>query len=136
MIATPRSRLSADDFFTGFFAALTMKRCKTVSRQGQTFDSALADTFDTFQKHAKELDIDLGFRIRLNPIHHDSVVVRDGIAGAARRDLVSLDNPIYQNIRLKLSEEEARKLLERLPGGQELFAGLVEQFFDVYEKRG
>jgi hypothetical protein len=136
MIATARSRISADDFFTGFFAALAIKRCKTVSRRGEAFDRALAETFVEFQKRAAQMDIDLGFRIRLNPIHGDSVAVRDGIAGAARRDLVSLDNPIYQNIRLKLSEEEGYKLLANLPGGKELFPDLIESFLDRYENRG
>jgi hypothetical protein len=136
MNATTRSRISADDFFTGFFAALAAKRCKTVSHRGQAFDRALAETFIEFQKRAAQMDIDLGFRIRLNPIHGDSVVVRDGIAGAARRDLVSLDNPIYQNIRLKLSEEEGHKLLANLPGGEELFPDLIESFLDHYENRG
>jgi hypothetical protein len=135
MIATTFSRISADDFFTGFFAALAVKRCKTVSRRGLAFDRALAETFAEFQKRAAEKDIDLGFRIRLNPVHGDSVAVRDGIATAARRDLVSLDNPIYQNIRLKLSEDEGHELLARLPGGEPLFSGLAESFLDHYENQ-
>jgi hypothetical protein len=136
MTATTRNRISADDFFTGFFAALAIKRCKTVSRRGQEFDRALAETFTEFQERAAQMDIDLGFRIRLNPIHGDSVAVRDGIAVAARRDLVSLDNPIYQNIRLKLSEEEGHKLLANLPGGEQLFPDLIKSFLDRYENRG
>jgi hypothetical protein len=136
MTAITRNRFSADDFFTGFFAALATRRCKAVARRGQEFDRALAETFTEFQERAAKRDIDLGFRIRLNPIHGDSVAVRDGIAGAARRDLVSLDNPIYQNIRLKLSEEEGHKLLANLPWGEELFPSLVESFLDHYENRG
>lgn len=135
MTAFTRNRISADDFFTGFFAELAIKHCKTVSRRGQEFDRALAETFTEFQKRAAQMDIDLGFRIRLDPIHGDSVAVRDGIAGAARRDLVSLDNPIYQNIRLKLSEEEGHKLLANLPGGEELFPDLIESFLDRYQNR-
>jgi hypothetical protein len=136
MIAAARNRISADDFFTGFFAALAIKRYKTVSRRGQEFDRAMAETFVEFQKRAAEMDFDLGFRIRLDPIHGDSVAVRDGIAGAARRDLVSLDNPIYQNMRLKLSEEEGHKLLANLPRREELFLNLVESFLNRYENRG
>ncbi len=41
-----------------------------------------------------------------------------------------LDNPIYQNIRLKLSEEGGHKLLANLPGGKELFPDLIESFLD------
>lgn len=133
MISDVRERISADDFFTGLFAALAIKHCKTVSRRGQAFDKALAEAFENFQKHAEKIDVDLGFRIRLDPIHGDSVAVRDGIAGAARRDLVSLDNPIYQTIRLKLSEAEGESLLASLPKGKELFCKLADVFLDCYE---
>ena len=128
-----RNMVTADDFFTGFFAALAARGWRTVARRGQLFDQALAEAFADMSRAAAERDIDLGFRIRLNPIHGDSVAVRDGIANAVRRDLVSLDNPVYQMIRLKMSRDEGNRLLSDLRGGEEFYRQLVDKFLDHYE---
>jgi hypothetical protein len=128
--------LTADDFFTGFFASLAVKRYETVSRADQTFDRALAEAFNNFRETAEKEHIQVAFRIRLHPIHCDSIAVRDGIAMAVRRDLISLDNPVYQTIRVKLSKDEGDKILQELPGGENLFGQLVDTFLQYYRRAG
>jgi hypothetical protein len=134
MVALTNDTLTADDFFTGFFAALAVKKYETVARGGQSFDRALADAFENFRMLADGQKLRVGFRIRLHPIHGDSIAIRDGIAMAVRRDLISLDNPVYQTIRVKLSEEEGEEILQDIPGGKELFSRLVDGFLEQYQR--
>jgi hypothetical protein len=128
-----RPTITADDFFTGLFAALAVRHIPVVSRRGRRFDEALAKAFEGFRAQSEQQNIGVGFRIRLHPIHGDSVAVRDGIAMAVRRDLISLDNPVYQKIRLKLSSEEGAAILDQMSGEKELFQALADSFLQQYQ---
>lgn len=125
--------LTADDFFTGLFASLAIRHVGQLSLRRDVFDRASAGAFEEFQRLARERNVELGFRIRLHPTHGDSITVRDSLANAAQRDLVSFDNPEYQDIRLKIGVTEARAILSAMPGGLELFNGLADSFMDHYD---
>lgn len=125
-------RVTADDFFTGLFAALALRGTSTVSLRGDRFDRAVEHVFDTFRDRATHLGFNIRFRIRTDRFHNDSAVVRDSITAAAQRDLISLDNPEFQDIRLKISTNEANAILESVPGGETIFAPLAEQFMKEY----
>ncbi len=122
------NRITADDFFTGLFSALALRGLTTLSLRDDAFDKAVADTFNKLQRLAATEDLNVRFRIRLHPLHGDSAIVRDSITNAVKRDLISLDNPVYQDIRLKLNRSEAEQYLSELPGGAPLFEQLVEEF--------
>ncbi|HYR61008.1 MAG TPA: hypothetical protein VEM37_06585, partial [Nitrospiraceae bacterium] len=87
-----------------------------------------AFVFQKLTKLSSEKSIDVRFRIRLHPIHGDSATVRDSITNAAQRDLISLDNPEYQDMRIKIGKQDADKMLSTIPGGKELFDILSEEF--------
>ena len=126
-------RINADDFFTGLFAALRLKGCETFSLRNDQFDSALFSVFQKLYKIANERSLDVRFRIRPHPIHGDSATVRDCITNAAQRDLISLDNPEYQDIRIKIGEEDATQMLSLIPGGKELFDILSQEILERSE---
>jgi len=121
-------KLTADDFFTGLFASLKLRGVQTFSLRNDKFDSVLAFVFQKLTKLSSEKSIDVRFRIRLHPIHGDSATVRDSITNAAQRDLISLDNPEYQDMRIKIGKQDADKMLSTIPGGKELFDILSEEF--------
>lgn len=124
--------LTVDDFLTGLIAGLASRSVATVSLRGESFYQAIEQTFDRLRSEATARDLDLRFRVFRDPIYGDSAIVRDAISGAVQRDLVSLDNPEYLDMRLKVGPEEALLLLERLPGGQELFLRLADEFLHQY----
>ena len=124
--------LTSDDFFTGLFSALALKGHSTISLRLERFDSAVAKVFEALRGAAAERKIALRFRVRLHPVHGDSPTIRDSITNAAQRDLISLDNPEYQDIRLKIADEDARVYLKGLPGGQDLFDKLADEFLQQY----
>jgi hypothetical protein len=130
-VACPRT-LSADDFFTGFFAALAARGAQTVARRGPDFDRSLASAFTIFRDASRALGLSVTFYVRPHPVYQDSITVRDGIASAVRRGLISLDNPTFQRIRLKINPDEGRSILEDMPGGGELYVRLASNFLSEY----
>ena len=127
--------ITVDDFFTGLFAALTLKDREgaSYSIRNERFDQAVELVFRYLCDHAEENGLDLRFRIRRHQLHQDSAIVRDAIYAAAGRDLVSLENPEYQDLRLKLSKNQASKLLDsRFREERNLFLHLADEFVGHY----
>jgi hypothetical protein len=130
------SRMTADDFFAGLFAALAIRGLTSFSIRIDQFDPIVKGVFDGLAQRAEEADIKLRFRIKPHPLHQDSLTIQGALARAAQRDLISFDNPEYQDIRIKLADDEAQRVLEGLPGGEDLYNGLAEEFVEAYSGAG
>ena len=124
-------RLSPDDFFTGLFAALAEKGGTTFSLRTARFDEAVVCAYDLFERQASAEGYRIRFRVALHPLHGESGVVREGITRAAQRDLVSLDNPEFQDLRLKLGPSTAPAYLESL-GSPDLYRNAARVFLEKY----
>lgn len=125
--------LTARSFFTGFFSELALRGYTTVSIRNERFDQALGSVFKKLMELEEPLDLDVMFRIRPHSVHGDSVTVRNEITSAAQRDIISLDNPEYQDIRLKIGREEAETYLSEIPGGRNLFVTLADEFLEQFQ---
>lgn len=126
------SRITADDFFAGLFAALAKRGENTLSIRVDQFDPVIKSVFDFLAEKAEDEDVQLRFRIKPHPIHRDSLTIQGALARAAQRDLISFDNPEYQDIRIKLGSDEARRILEGLPGAPDLYDRLADRFVSGY----
>ena len=129
------TKVTADDFFTGLLAGLAQGETQVWSLRGSRFDAAVALAFDVFSEMAPLSNLDVMFRIRTHKMHGDSVVVRDSLYSAAQRDLVSLDNPEFQTVRLKIGRSDGSQLLEHVPGGPHVFSKIADAFREAYEKQ-
>jgi len=129
----PMVKLTADDFFTGLFAALVRTGLPGLSIRGSRFDESIAGVFDKLRESAPEKDLDIRFRIRLHKFHNDSIATRNAVYSAAQNGLVSLENPEYQDMRFKINEREADELLKKVPGGKELYSDLAKEFLSRYD---
>lgn len=126
-------KLTADDFFTGLFSALASEGLVVISIRGDRFDKAVAEAFNKLQELASEKDIDVRFRVRLHQFHNDSITIRNALYSAAQQGLISLDNPEYQDIRFKIKRTQASEILKTIPGGEDLFSELAEDFRKNYD---
>lgn len=127
-------RLTADDFFTGLFAALALKGRSMLTLRSTSFDEAVDSVYRDLRDRAEDVGVDVRFRIFLHPLYGDSTTIRDSITRAAQRDLISLANPEYQDIHLKLNQESAELFLASLPVGPELYLGLADRFLASYQE--
>lgn len=120
--------LTSDDFMSGLLAALATEGQRALSIRGEGFYERVAKAFNLLQERKGDYDIDVRFWISQHPLHGDSPVVRDAISAAVKHDLVSLDNPEYQDIRIKMNADVAKRILAGLPGGRPLFTELAREF--------
>lgn len=121
-------RITADDFFTGLMAALAVRNKNRFSLRGQVFYQAIETAYKRLRVLAPTYEAKVPFRIILDPIHRDSAQIRETLTRAAQRNLVSLDNPEFQDVRLKISAEEAQTVLAHLPGSPDLYSELAQEF--------
>jgi hypothetical protein len=124
--------LTVDDFVTGLLAALACRGVRVISIRGEEFYEAMARAYQALETIAGREGIEPRFAVFLDPLHGDSPVVREAISAVVVRDLASLDNPEYQDLRLKIFEEQATMLLQSLPGGPSLYERIAEAFIQSY----
>lgn len=124
--------LTLDDFITGLLAALASEGVAVISIREQEFYSAVEAAYELLTERADELHIELLFHVAVSRVYQDSPDVREALTRAVQRDLVSLDNPEYQDLRLKVSGDEALGYLTDLPGGHALFVELAHNFTSHY----
>lgn len=125
------TRLSFDNFFIGLLAGLVYRGRKAVSIRGDQFDRTVAQVVDDFVgRHGR--DVDLRFRLHPHYVHGYSSTVRDAIAAATQADLISLDNPEYQDMRFKIDHDDAEEILDDLPLGRDAYLELADDFLRAY----
>ena len=106
-MSSTATEMRADGFIATLLAGLALRDVEALSIRGTEFDSAAKRVFDLLRyKHAPAHSIDLRFRVYLDQIYGDSPVVREALSQAAQSDLIALDDPEYQNLRIKLNSKE------------------------------
>jgi hypothetical protein len=127
-----KSDVTLDDFMTGLIAGLAELGVSVVSIRGNAFYTAVVEAFQVFEGQARTAHLRPRFWLSLNKVYGDSPDVRDALTRAVQRDLVSLDNPEYQDMRLKITSADAELYLESLPGESELYVDAAKKFQAAY----
>lgn len=120
--------VTLDDFMTGLVATCAKRGLATLSLRGDRFFEAMAAGYDELVRSAVTSELDVRFVIVLDDLYGDSPVVREAVAGAVQRDLISLDNPEFQDLRIKFSPDVADRLLADLPGGREIYESITDAY--------
>lgn len=131
-LPAPTTRITLNDFMTGFLAALAARRVSVVSIRDTEFYAAVVSTFNELERAAEDRNLRLKFWLTQDTTHGDAPEVREGITKAVQRDLVSLDNPTYTQMRLKITESDAQRYLDSVPGDADLYLNLADVFMRAY----
>jgi len=123
------TRITKADFFSGIFAVVALSGHKGLFFN-KAFDEDVARIFQELMEHAKQRGIDMGFRIRLHPFHGDSETIHKGVFAAVQRGIISVDTPENSIIRIKLSQDEARVILNNITGGK-LFIDFADRIIMI-----
>ena len=126
------SAISENDFFAGMMAALKIEGFDTISLRGGRFDAAMARAAERLQNVAPERGYEMEFRIKPHPIHGSSATLRACVSAAVQADIVGLLNPEYQDLQLKIDDGEAHRMLQWLPGSEDLYLELAKEFDRAY----
>jgi len=122
--------LTLDQFMSGLLAGLALEDRRVVSIKGDAFYARVVNVFNRLEERKGDFDVEPTFWITQHPFHGDSPAVRQAISGAVKSNLVSLDNPEYQDMRLRITPAQARTLLRRIPGGEDLYRELAREFLE------
>jgi len=127
-------RLTRNEFFCGFFAALALQGHTIIYHfEGTHFHKTMAQVFKSLTERTERYGLDVRFRIRPHSIHGDSTTIHDGINFALSTGLITTDSPAWPpTIRIHLSPDEAERLLAGLPGNKQLYIDLAKEFLDSY----
>lgn len=124
--------ITLDDFITGLVAGLAKRDRRIISIRNTNFYGAVIATFTDLQSWAKQNGADVDFWLAQNPFHGDSPDVRNGLTRAVQDDLISLDNPTYQRMRIQITPSMADDYLRALAGGSSLYEHLTDRFLQEY----
>lgn len=127
----PRRVITMDDFITGLIAALAGAGVENISMRDAQFIEAVAASYMTLAKAAPE-NVTVNFTVAVNDVYGDSPDIRQAITRAVQRDLVSLDNPHYQRMTLKIGRGFADQCLATLPGAPDLYRDAAKEFLTHY----
>jgi hypothetical protein len=125
-------KITAAEFFGGFFCALRLTASNDQFECGDRLNNAIRSAFDVFRIRCKENGLEPNFRIKLDEIHGDSGTIEEGLLTGIRSDLIGLDNPDFQKFRMKVTQKEAETLLSKLPGSAAIYRSAVEKFLSEY----
>lgn len=125
--------LTSEQFLAGILAVLAQRDWSGISMRGDRFDRASAAAYSCLEDIADSYGVKPRFYVVQDPAYGESPVIRDAITHLAQWDIVSLDNPEYQDVRLKMSPGYAQAVLSRLDLNPDLFAKLADTFVSTYE---
>src|SRR4051794_27728527 len=91
------ARLSSEEFLAGILASLALRNWDRISIRSGRFDRASAAAFAELERVADQFRVRPRFYVVPDGSYADSTVMRDAIARLAQWDLVSLDNPEFQD---------------------------------------
>lgn len=127
--------LYLSDLLTGLLAGLALQKISALSIRNNLFDRALARLVDhDLSSEATKQGFVVKFRVKPHDLHGDSSAVQRALYEAAQRDLISLDNPEFQDIRLKITPSEARSYFAGLPGTPEMYEMLSAKLLEYYQE--
>lgn len=136
MTATVRAArpvITLDDFITGLLAGLAKRRKRVIPLREAFYTGAVA-SYRELAEWSKDGAAEVSFWVNQDRYHGDSPAIRTGITEAVQRDLVSLDNPTYQRMRIKIAPDIADRYLDKLPGGVALYDHLTDIFLNAYKE--
>ena len=110
------------DFMRGLMAALALRGIKVLPNEEVSLSKAFSRAY---QKLEQENQFNIRFRIKLNPIHQDSLAAIDGLYHLAKMKVISSDSEF---IYLKIQGEEALSLFNSIPGDKEMYDRLTVSF--------
>lgn len=126
-----RNILTADQFVAGIFSVLALKHRKSFVLRDTQLDEMFEHAFKDLASKEEELDVTPNFTFFIDPLHGDSVSLRQTLLAAKEKELIALNNPTFHTFEIKVDDERARRYLSKVPLSEEFLTGIVDRHFAV-----
>lgn len=124
-----RNILTADQFVAGIISVLALNDRKCFKLRDTELDQKFEHAFEMLVAREKDLDVTPNFTFFLDPIHGDSVSLRETLLAAKEKELISLNNPTFHTFDIRIDDERARRYLTKVPLPTEFLEDVVNQCF-------
>lgn len=121
--------LTADQFVAGLIAVLALKDRKHFVLKDSELDEKFEHAFDDLLTKEDEFGITTNFTFYTDPLHGDSVSLRETLLAAREKELISLNNPTFHTFEIKLDDRRAQRYLENLPLPRMFLNEVVDKYF-------
>lgn len=135
-------RVNESDVFCGMIYGLVLRggisafNPDKYGQQGYAFDNACHAVFEIVAQACVDQDLDLRFRVFLDPVFGTSQLVREQIGTWQMLGITHIrlpyDGLIHINVNEDLAEMCLRKICERTTFTREFFIELASEFLRVY----
>jgi len=126
-----RNILTADQFVAGVISVLALKNRKTFMLHDTQLDDMFHSAFRDLAAKEDVLDVTPNFTFFIDPLHGDSVSLRQTLLAAKEKGLIALNNPTFHTFEIKVNDERARKYLTKIPLSEEFLTSIVDRHFAV-----
>lgn len=124
-----RNLLTADQFVAGIISVLALKKQTDFVLKDTELDQMFEKAFNELSENSDALDVTPTFTFVGDPLHGDSVALRETLIAAKEKELISLNNPTFHTFSIKLDPARAQRYLDRSPLDETFLTGLVDRFF-------
>lgn len=126
-----RNILTADQFVAGIISVLALKHRKSFVLRDTQLDEMFQHAFEDLASNEEALDVTPNFTFFIDPLHGDSVSLRQTLLAAKEKELIALNNPTFHTFEIKVDDERARRYLSKVPLSKEFLTEIVDRHFAV-----
>jgi len=121
--------LTADQFVAGLMSALALKNRKHFVLNDSELDEKFEHAFEDLVANEEALGVIPNFTFYTDPLHGDSVALRETLLAAREKELISINNPTFHTFDIKLDDSRAQQYLEKVPFLKTFLNDIVDRYF-------
>ena len=127
--------ISPERFAAATIAALRLKfpNDETVPYGSTGIDEYFSKIADRVLKQVQRETYVFNFSFKQDRRHRDSQELRDALSILARTGLISIDNPSFRTLRLKLSKEQSKHILEDFVLGDLVQDAVLKEQMELFD---
>lgn len=124
-----RQILTSDQFVAGVIATLALQNRRHFALADTELDARFEKAFEDLLALESKFDVATNFTFYVDPMHGDSVCLRDTLLAAKEKELIALNNPTFHTFEIKMDAKRASQYLSRNPLPAEFFSDIVGRYF-------
>lgn len=121
--------VTADQFVAGLLSILALRNQKSFLLKDSELDQRFENAFEDLVAKEGSLGVTADFTFYIDPLHGDSVSLRETLLAAREKELISINNPTFHTMEIKLDESRARRYLAKGPLPENFLNEVVDKYF-------
>jgi hypothetical protein len=127
---TEEARLvTATEFVTDILCELSLREMGEIRLVDTMEDERFEQAYELLREKRSSLNIALDFSLTTNPYHGDSSTLREAIYGLRERGIVSINNPSFKTVEVKVDRADASYYLKKSSIPPDVISDIVDRVF-------